>query len=514
MIVRGDQRQVGLGHLDVVAEDPVEPDLQRGDPRARALALLDGRDGGPAATARLPQLVQLAVHAVPHEAALAGGGRRGLDERRLDVRGHVGQGIDVLQLAPHERGQAVLEGRGRARQRAQGPGQGHEVARARRAQRDPAQDPLEVLDRPHPFPEPAALDGPEAHLLDRVEPVLDGLDLGQRPQQPFPQAPRAHGRARQVQHLEQRAAPAAVDQVLDQLEVAPRDGVDDQAALHLARAQSRDVVQRPLLRVAQVAQGGAARRHGQRRRLAAEGLQRRHAELREQLPPRRAGIEGRVLELRARDRGLGLGRVAEPVGQGRGARHQQLARSRGRHLVTKARPAVGAHPFHHREVTGGGLQPGRAQAPFAGDHRDHEGRLARLHGRGLELRARGHHAHHLAAHHALGGPRVLHLLAERHAKPLLHEAGDVAGDRMVRHAAHGDGRAVLLLGARGERDVQGPGRHHRVVEEQLVEVSHAEEEQGLGVLRLHAVVLLHGGRRGMGRGGQGIYPKNTSASAN
>ena len=81
----------------------------------------------------------------------------------------------------------------------------------------------------------AALDGAERQLLDGVEPVLDALELHERPQQPLPQQPSAHRRARVVEHVEQRPAPAAVLQVLDELEVAPRDRVDREHVLRRAR---------------------------------------------------------------------------------------------------------------------------------------------------------------------------------------------------------------------------------------------------------------------------------------
>ena len=88
-VVRGHHGEVRLADLDVIAEDPIEADLEGGDTRTGALALLDGRDGGAAAPADLAQLVELRVDSVADHPALAHRGRRSVDEPRLDLRRHL-----------------------------------------------------------------------------------------------------------------------------------------------------------------------------------------------------------------------------------------------------------------------------------------------------------------------------------------------------------------------------------------------------------------------------------------
>ena len=65
-----------------------------------------------------------------------------------------------------------------------------------------------------------------------------------------------------------------------------------------------------------------------------------------------------------------------------------------------------------------------------------------------------------------------------------------------RHAAHRD-RLAAVGAALGQRDVERCRRGAGVVEEQLEEVAHAVEQQGVARLGLEAVVLRHH-RRGLG----------------
>jgi hypothetical protein len=496
-VVVRDGAEVRFADLDVVAEDAVETDLQGRDPRAGTLPLLDGGDGGAPAVADLAQRVQLRVHARAHHAALAQGGRGLVHHRRLDVLRDVERGIEVLELGAHERGLTFLD-RGRGlRQRAQRAGQRAQVARRRRAQADPSHDAVEVLDVAQHLAQAGALDRAERELLHRVQPVLDRLQRGQRTQQPLAQAARAHGRARQVQHVEQRAPARSVHRVVHQLQVAAGQRVDDEAVLRGARAQARHVVEVALLRLAQVAQGGGPGGDGGGRGVAPEGFEGQDPEVGQQLATPAARVEHGRVQLRARDRAFGRGGVGQPCGEGGPARHEELAWPRGPEVVAQAFPGRRPFPLRDLEFAGGGVDPGRPEGGRAGGQGEDESGLRRVQGGGLELGAGGHDAHDLALDHALGRARVLHLLAEGDAEALLDQPSHVGGDGVMGDSAHRDRVALAVLRARGERDLQGTCGHHRVLEEELVEVAHAEEEQGVRVLRLHPVVLLHGRRQGL-----------------
>jgi hypothetical protein len=99
-------------------------------------------------------------------------------------------------------------------------------------------------------------------------------------------------------------------------------------------------------------------------------------------------------------------------------------------------------------------------------------------------------ARHRALHRPLGGARVAHLLGNHHRFAQLDEPRQVLLDRVVRHPGHLD-RLAGGRAAGGQRDVHQPRGLLGVLEEQLVEVAHAVEEEGVGVVLLDAQVLLH-----------------------
>ena len=120
----------------------------------------------------------------------------------------------------------------------------------------------------------------------------------------------------------------------------------------------------------------------------------------------------------------------------------------------------------------------------------------------LGKRARGNEADHVAPHHGLRSPlarlgRILDLLAHRDAMALRDQALEIFVGGMDRHAAHRD---VLpeMLAALGERDAERAGGDRSVLEEQLVEIAHAVEQEAIGVRRFDLEKLRHH-RRGDGR---------------
>ena len=102
-VVVGDQVDVGLGHLYVVAEHLVEPDLQRLDAGTLSLARLQPQQ--PLVTLLLgePQLVHFLAVARPHHIAFGGGGGSVVGDGPLYQR-------DRLRAAVHLRRQLAQQG--------------------------------------------------------------------------------------------------------------------------------------------------------------------------------------------------------------------------------------------------------------------------------------------------------------------------------------------------------------------------------------------------------------------
>jgi hypothetical protein len=98
----------------------------------------------------------------------------------------------------------------------------------------------------------------------------------------------------------------------------------------------------------------------------------------------------------------------------------------------------------------------------------------------------------------LGG--VFQLFANGDLEAGADQLGEIGLGRVHGHAGHGDVLARMLA-AIGQGDPQRLGRAAGVVEEQLVEVAHAEEHQGVGLARLGLEELRHH-RRGPRAGGQ------------
>ena len=117
--------------------------------------------------------------------------------------------------------------------------------------------------------------------------------------------------------------------------------------------------------------------------------------------------------------------------------------------------------------------------------------------RRIGRRARRDHARDFTPHQLLGQSRILHLLADGDLESLADQLRDVAFGSVVRHAAHGNGDAFFFV-ARGQRDLQFLRGQDGVVEEKLVEISQAKEQQGAGMLLLDGGILPHQRRGRLG----------------
>ena len=110
-------------------------------------------------------------------------------------------------------------------------------------------------------------------------------------------------------------------------------------------------------------------------------------------------------------------------------------------------------------------------------------------------RARRHQAHDIAPDHRLAAAllrlgRVLHLFADGNTETQRDQLLQIVVGGVHRHAAH---RNILahVLAALGERDAERARRVDGILEEQLVEIAHAIEQQRTGIVRLDLDILLH-----------------------
>ena len=132
----------------------------------------------------------------------------------------------------------------------------------------------------------------------------------------------------------------------------------------------------------------------------------------------------------------------------------------------------------------------------------------------LGERAWGDEADHVAPHHGLRTAlprlrRVLDLLADRDAVALRDQALEIFVGRMDRHAAHGNVLAEMLA-ALGERDAERARGDRGVLEEQLVEIAHAVEQETIGVGRFDLEILRHHRRGDAGRDGRLVRARSIS----
>ena len=189
---------------------------------------------------------------------------------------------------------------------------------------------------------------------------------------------------------------------------------------------------------------------------------------------------------------------------------QHLAGGKPRKLAGKIAAAHG----RRQQLAGGNVERGERESGLAGlARRRAEDRGEKVMRPGVEQallgqRAWGDEAHHVAPDHGLRPAlprlgRVLDLLAHRDAMALRDQALEIFVGGMHRHAAHGDVLSEVLA-ALGERDAKRAAGDGGVLEEQLVEIAHAVEQEAIGIGRFDLQILGHH-RRGDARGARGPH---------
>ena len=316
-------------------------------------------------------------------------------------------------------------------------------------------------------------------------PLLDSLQVRQRPQQPFAEQARAHRRPGRVQHTEKMRLRAGARKAAARHEIEVHDGglVEDHVVrrvLHVELSDMPDLPPQFLRNVVKHRAGGA---DGHLFSIAAEAGQRMHVEVPGQQVVRRRVLEGPIL---AGTHEAG-GRAGEQAGEARVVllllRHDAL-RGRVTHQVVAQRGQISA--LFDPEDAGGEIEQREAKSfPVAAD----AGEVvvaAGLEDVLLEHGTGRDDPRHFAAHDAAGNGRIFHLIADGDFLPRADELREVEVGGVIRNAAH---RVGLPL---GERDIEDGRRFLGVLEEHFVEVAQAEEEDRVRrQFALDAPVLAH-----------------------
>ena len=476
--------EVRAGHLEVVPEHAVVADLEARNPGAPALRRLELGDPPLAGMRQVVELVARTVVAGADHASLARDRRRIVDQRSLEalLKGRLdGQGLSKGHAG------RVLEAGERGQDRpdpVQGVPHRAQVARRGLSARQPGAQPLQVGEALQRFAKRRAPDPARDPGLNRGMALSDCGRLGERALEPGAQPARPECRDGQIQVVPEGVAGLACRLRMEQLQVASRCQVVAQRGFLAQALDPRELEGRSSMGPVEIVErrrGGSQRQRqvgGQRPGLRAPAAA-REIDLQEPSPGNRAPRSGQPTEqglqtLRQRrleltpERDHPLGH-AEPGEDRRGLFPVELAELDlpGRSIRDAHAEPLGPGPQRGEEVVGCGIEEG------IHDHR-----------------ARGQDLGYAALDDSLGLRGVLELVADRHLVPETQEPAHVGVALVPRDPAHRDRLGILLV-ARREREAEQGRPPHGVLEEHLVEVTEAEEQEGVGILFLDARVLPH-----------------------
>ncbi len=496
-------------HLDVEAQDVVVAHLEGPDAGLLQVLGLQRRHHLAAVVAQRAGLVEIGAETRSHEAAVAALMRGIVDQRTGEQVGKVApasrqaSGDVGERLRQADAAGAVTQQTRACRGRRQPVAHGSQVARASALQGEAGDGPRDVGRSPQ---RAAQIDAQRLVLAqegDRIETRGDRDRIAQGARQPGRQLARAGAGRRAIDGKQQAALPLARERA-QQLQAGAACGIDDETVGGPRAARGTQARHLADLRQLHVLEQRADGRQLGARELA-EGLQIGDAQPRLEQALAGEAVEGGARHRRGRRAGDADPFAHALVGQ-QPVGGDHLA---GREAHDLARQ-VGRRHLADLELAGGDVERGQRDRRRVGGARfrtvEQSGQvIARL---GVEQavlgqRAWGDEAHHVAAHHGLGAAlagfrRVLQLLADGDAEAQLDQPLQVFVGAMDRHPAHGDVVAQVLA-ALGEHDRERLRGGHRVLEEQLVEIAHAVEQQAVGIGRLDLQELGHGRRDAGGR---------------
>ena len=464
----------GVADLDIVAENVVVSDFERGDSGAFGLPLLHLQEIILPAAGQAAELVQLFVHPLRDDRALADLGGR------LRIQGvH-----DFLQdlLAAHESLHEPVHGVAALAHAVilerlhlcEAAAQLQDLPREGLAVGDPPEDAVQVAELPEFFLHGGEGIRPVHEELHDVVPQVQFLPVQDGHRQPAPEHPRAHRRGTAVHRLHQgHAFPARCG--LEHFQVAEGEGIHPDHLGFVDAAEGGDVAEARMLRLLQIDHQGPGGADSERHRVHGESLQGVHAELPLELFHRGVIHEGPFVQARHVI-------VAEAV------LHAPLVTSGNDQFLGRERAHEGAdvleRALRHLELSRGHIQESGAAAVAVERQPAQEVVLLDFQHVLAEGDARRDDLRHPALDEFLGEFRILQLVADGHLEARPDQFREVVLDGVVREAGHGDG-SLVAVGFLGLHQSQHAGSRDGVVRVGLVKVADPVQQQRLGVLCLH-----------------------------
>ena len=481
----GDLVLVGVADLDIVAENVVVADLERRDAGGLALALLDAREVVLTVERDAAQVVQFGIDAVGDHAALLYLVvlRVGVDfagDTLADLR----QRVDLLC----QRMQAVVVG-GLQRSLERLDGSERVLELHQFAGRDPLggdtpRDTLQIAHQRHLLADDIRQIGVFDQPFHHIEALVDLRGVLDRHGDPAFQQAAAHRRQRAVDHVGETALLARAVR-RKKLQVADRELVDPHVVVLVDTRNGGDMARFAVLGEFEVVENGPGGRNA-----AGEVV---HAEALEGFGPELLAEFLAVDVLRKDPLVETVSVEFRPERTGKTVLVAALVDDLLGLEVRDQLVYIAVRSLGHIELARGDVQKSHARRlPAEIDRRDE---VVLLVGQDVVAQhdARSHQFDHAALDESLHQLGILQLLADGHALARPHQLRQVGVDGMVGKSRQFDVRR-RSVGAARERDAQNAAGLDRVVAEGLVEIAHAEQQNGVGMYCLDGVILLHQGR--------------------
>ena len=207
-IVRGHQMLIGLADFDVVTHHLVVADSEAPNPRPRPLGGFQPRDPLAGRAASLVEAVDLRIEPGPDHPAVLGRERRRLDQAPAERVDQVRRNCERGHKRANRGGEIPCHDRRDRRQRLEGRAEGGEIPRSPRRLSEAAAPPFDIAQALQAGAEGFARGGVRHEGVDRIEAGGDLRGIEERLLQPAPEEARPHRRLRQIEHAEERRAPA------------------------------------------------------------------------------------------------------------------------------------------------------------------------------------------------------------------------------------------------------------------------------------------------------------------